>query len=241
MLDDDGEVVTDAEVRANMFNSYFATVFVKDNGLQPKWVFPISTEEVTDVEFSPQQVYAHLSSLPSKTSSGPDGFPAIFLKRLSLVLAQPLAIIYQLSFATSKLPFDWLGANIVPVYKKKGNPNLCSLYRPISLTPYFCKNQESMIYVPLLEHLKPYLHAGQHGFLKGWSTVTQLLECLRDWTSAIDSSKFVDVLYVDISKAFDSVSHPKLIAKLDRYGVRGHLLLWIKAFQADRRQRVVVD
>ncbi|MCP4584377.1 reverse transcriptase domain-containing protein, partial [Pseudoalteromonas sp.] len=89
--------------------------------------------------------------------------------------------------------------------------------------------------------MKPYLHAGQHGFLKGRSTVTQLLECLHDWTSAIDSGQFVDVLYVDISKAFDSVSHPKLIAKLDRYGVRGHLLLWIKAFLADRRQRVVID
>ena len=70
--------------------------------------------------------------------------------------------------------------------------------------------------------------------------MTNLLCCLNDCFVSVDKKCSVDVLYIDIAKAFDSVSHEKLLSKLVKYGVTGNFLLWIKAFLRDRRQRVKI-
>ena len=80
----------------------------------------------------------------------------------------------------------------------------------------------------------------QHGFLKGTSLETAMLESVTDWSISIHCGHSVDVIYIDFQKAFDSVDHEKLIQKLEAYGITGHLLAWIKAFLTDRDQRVNV-
>jgi len=78
----------------------------------------------------------------------------------------------------------------------------------------------------------------QHGFLKNRSTISNLLSSLRIWLSSLNSGKSTDVIYVDFAKAFDSVSHPKLLHKLASYGIRGRLLSWISAWLSGRTQTV---
>jgi len=80
----------------------------------------------------------------------------------------------------------------------------------------------------------------QHGFLNRHSTCSQLLECINDWTLALNCHKNVDVIYVDFRKAFDCVVHTKLIAKLESYGITGRLLFWIKDFLSNRIQAVKI-
>ena len=63
----------------------------------------------------------------------------------------------------------------------------------------------------------------QHGFIKSRSTLTNLLSCLRHWLSSLDSDRSTDVIYIDFAKAFDSVSHPKLLHKLKSYNIIGKL------------------
>ena len=94
----------------------------------------------------------------------------------------------------------------------------------------------------ILNHLleNGLLSQAQHGFITNRSTATNLLSCLNDWYRAVDKRECIDVLYIDIAKAFDSVSHSKLIFKLEKYGVRGKFLSWIRAFLKGRRQRVKV-
>ena len=81
----------------------------------------------------------------------------------------------------------------------------------------------------------------QFGFVKGRSTVLQLLKVLDDWTEAIENGLQTDIIYTDFQKAFDSVAHGRLINKLASYGIKGNLLLWIKSFLTGRRQRVKVN
>ena len=81
----------------------------------------------------------------------------------------------------------------------------------------------------------------QHGFLSKRSTCTQLLESINDWSVALDNKNNVDIVYVDFSRAFDSVVHSKLLCKLASYGIRDDLLRWIHAFLSDRQQCVVVN
>ena len=83
-----------------------------------------------------------------------------------------------------------------------------------------------------------FITCNQHGFVKNKSCTTNLLETLDLITHAISLGQPVDVVYLDFAKAFDTVTHKRLIQKLRAYGVKGKLLNWIKAFLSNRRQRV---
>ncbi len=77
----------------------------------------------------------------------------------------------------------------------------------------------------------------QHGFMKGKSCTTHLLEFLEDISEEIDNGDAVDVIYLDFCKAFDKVPHNRLLVKLRSYGITGKVLSWIKEFLSDRMQR----
>ena len=81
----------------------------------------------------------------------------------------------------------------------------------------------------------------QHGFMKGHSTVTQLLEIVHILTQAIDQSRKADIAFLDFSKTFDSVSHSLLEHKLHHAGIKGALLQWFASYLHDRNQQVVID
>jgi hypothetical protein len=95
----------------------------------------------------------------------------------------------------------------------------------------------------VLQHLEAnnLLSPHQHGFRKNRSTETQLLECFNQFTKAVDTGSCVDVVYLDVSKAFDTVCHNKLFFKLTKYGISGKLLSWIRGFLAHRTQSVNVN
>ena len=80
----------------------------------------------------------------------------------------------------------------------------------------------------------------QHGFLSRYSYCTQLIETIHDWSIAFENKFSVDSAYLDFAKAFNTVSHPKLIFNLESYGISGNLLAWIMAFLTNRLQRVQV-
>ena len=84
------------------------------------------------------------------------------------------------------------------------------------------------------------LNLNQFGYLEGRSTVSQLLSCYNDWCLTRNSSKVSDVIFLDLSKAFDSVPHERLLLKLNRYGIDGQLHLWFKNFLTNWKQRVMV-
>ena len=81
----------------------------------------------------------------------------------------------------------------------------------------------------------------QHGFRSGLSCETQLLETTNNFLSSLDARERVDVAILDFSKAFDTVPHRRLLAKLKHFGIRGDIHSWITQFLQDRTQRVVVD
>ena len=81
----------------------------------------------------------------------------------------------------------------------------------------------------------------QHAFVGKKSTATKLLECINDWTTAIDKNIPIDVLYLDIAKAFDSVPLEKLMLKLEKVGIGGSVFAWMKSFMCDRLHCVRVN
>ena len=126
---------------------------------------------------------------------------------------------------------------------KQGKRQQPGNYRPISLTSVPGKMMEKIIRDAIVQHMEgnDLFSPHQHGFIKGKSCTTQLLEFIEDISSALDDGVDVDVIYIDFKKAFDKVPHQRLLVKLRGYGIQGHILDWVKEFLSDRKQRVVIN
>ena len=111
--------------------------------------------------------------------------------------------------SSGKLPLDWVSANVVPVHKK-GDKHLASNYRPISLTFIFIKVMERIIHQQLVAALEQHnlLDDFQFGFRQKHSIVSLLLEAIHDWAKSLEHHNSAHCVFLDLVKAFDSVSHP---------------------------------
>ena len=139
------------------------------------------------------------------------------------------------------IPIQWLSAIglVVPIHK--GGPTSDPInYRPISLTSACCRVMERMINKEIRNYLLKYnlISHHQHRFIKRRSTCTNLLQCLSDWSLNTQSKRITDVVHFDFKKAFDSVSHDKLLVKIAAYGISGYLYQRIVAFLSNREQAV---
>ena len=100
----------------------------------------------------------------------------------------------------------------------------------MSLLSVASKIFEKCVYKIIIDHLQPLLHDLQHGFMKDRATNTQLL-IVYDYVSKImDDRGQVDIVFLDLAKAFDSVSHLLLIHKLKHFGINGPLLNWFESY-----------
>nr|VZI43866.1 unnamed protein product [Spirometra erinaceieuropaei] len=156
-------------------------------------------------------------------------------------MSKPLALIFQTSLPTGCLPSDWKSATITPLFKG-GSRASANNYRPVSLTSLCCKIMEIIIKKALIQLLEQYhlLSDAQNGFQSGRSCLTNLLFTLERWTKARDEGNVVHANDIDFKKAFDSVSHQRLLHKLRNAGIRRRLPVWIQSFLAGRSQRVQV-
>jgi len=125
--------------KSQLFSEFFSNVFIQDDGKLPVFA-PYRTLSKTKHSvlhfanlISSEFVYDILIRLPNKHSTGPDGIPAYFYKRLAPVLAAPLAKIFRVSLVTCQIPSIWLKAMLFLLFKLKGKPSEISNYRTISL------------------------------------------------------------------------------------------------------------
>ena len=151
-------------------------------------------------------------------------------------------MLFNVSMASGMLTTDWKKSIITPIFKK-GDKSSVNNYRPIALTSIVCKLMESIIKDKLLSYLSnnDLIYSKQYGFLPMKSTNAQLLRYFNDISSHMLNGCQVDSIYLDFSKAFDSIVHNKLLFKLEKYGVTGNLLVWLSFFLADRLQSVKVS
>jgi len=237
----DGVIAFSDLDKAELLNSAFTKSRTIDNDVFPELKTRDPSIVLSSIAFEPLSVKSKLVKLKSRSSPGPDGIPAIFFKSLAHILALPLCLLFRLILQHGCLPDCWKLANVTPIFKK-GPSSTPDNYRPISLTCIICKVFESVIKDQLLAFLESSmtLSRAQHGFLARHSTTSNLLECINDWTARLEKGLNTDVIYVDIARAFDSVSVPKLLYKLSSLGIRDPLLSCIKSFLENRLQRVIV-
>jgi len=156
------------------------------------------------------------------------------LRELENDIAEPLSIIFERSCRTGQLPEDWRKSRVTPVFKK-GKKEDAGNYRPVSLTSILGKMMEQLILEVISKQVeeKKLIRSSQHGFTKGKSCLTNLIAFYDDMTGWVDERTAVDVVYLDFSKAFDTVSHNIFLGK--------QTVRWIENWLNGRTQRVVVS
>jgi len=242
-LREGGILTSDAKEKANILNRQFESVFTCDTEYPAELKLPDGSFPVMrDIEITQPGVLKLLQQLNVHKAPGPDGISPRVLKELSHRVAPMLTMIFKKSYLTGTVPKDWRQAYVTPIYKK-GNKNDASNYRPVSLTCIACKLMEHIITSNLMGHARTHkiLYELQHGFRDRRSCETQLLEFTADITNNMQCGQQTDILIMDFSKAFDKVSHTRLILKLHHYGVQGRTNAWIQAFLGGREQQVVLD
>ena len=186
-----------------------------------------SLQWVKLVTVDPNGVLKLLNTLKIQKASGPDGLSARGLKECSSEIVPILALIYNETLAQGTVPDDWRQANVAPIFKK-GEKYDAANYRPVSLTCIFCQTLEHIIVSNINEHLafESIIADCQHGFRSQRSCKTQLVQFFHELVSNLDRAlnrnhRQTDVIIMDFAKAFDKVSHRRLLYKLDKYGIRG--------------------
>ena len=150
--------------------------------------------------------------------------------------------LFTMFLSLGKLPSEWKEGRISAIYKK-GSLKKAGNYRPISLTSIVCKTMEHCVRNHIVNHMmvNNLFSSQQYGFVKGRSTVLQLLNVMDMWTNAIDKGDSIDTVYLDFTKAFDKVLHNRLMGKLKSIGINTETLHWIKAFLSDRVKQVCIN
>ncbi len=186
------------------------------------------------------EVYATIARFAPKHSAGSGLLSAKLIHEIAHLIADPLAHIINLSFRSGVFPDDLKIAKVFPIFKGGDNSQLLNS-RPISVLTIFSKVFERILYDRLIMFFDKYklLSPCQFGFRKVKSTEQAVMQLFDFVTHNLDNHLSVFSLFVDVSKAFDSVDHTILLHKLECYGVRGNVLKWFTNYLCNRMQYVV--
>jgi len=192
------------------------------------FLFDCTSEEVSKI----------ISELQNGKSSD---IPIIVIKRTSPIISPVLSIHFNHLMKIGKFPEELKIGKITPIYKKE-NEELLENYRPVSTLPVFGKIFEKIIYSRLYSFFvsQNILHEKQFGFRKNHSTSHALNYSIQHIKNSLRGSDRVLGIFIDLSKAFDTIDHTILLQKLESYGVRGHVHTLLKSYLSDRKQYVNV-
>ncbi|PKU43644.1 rna-directed dna polymerase from mobile element jockey- hypothetical protein [Limosa lapponica baueri] len=223
LLNETGAMVSEDAEKVELLNAFFASVFTAQaSPWEPQNLE--ESEKVWTKEALPlvqeDQVKELLPELDTHKSMGPDGMHLRVLRELAEVIAESLSIIFERSWRTGEVPEDWRKASVIPVFKKGKKEDLGN-YRLVSLIFVPGKMMERLVlgFISKRMEEKKAIRSSQHGFTKGKSCLTNLIAFYDGITGWIDERRAVDVVYLDFSKDFDTVSHSIFIDKPRKCGL----------------------
>ena len=242
----DGVTITDKNEIVEKFNEYFVNIgsqlaasiqpsnlhfsnYLKQTYMNSFVLFPTNAMEVINI----------VSALQNKQSFGFDCIPVNIMKSSISYIAEPIAVIINSSLDTGVFPDILKVAKVCPIFKS-GDKSDFQNYRPISVLPSFSKIFEKVVQNRLLSYLHniDILCKNQFGFRKKHSAYMALIDMYDKISLAIDKNESSIGIFIDLSKAFDTLDHNILLKKLEHYGIRGKALDWFKSYLYNRKQCV---
>ena len=202
--------------------------FIRPNNSNSMILTPVTTHECET-----------LIKNVKNTKSSTNEIPIILIKEISAKIAPCLCEIINLSFLTGVFPDCLKCATIIPIFKI-GNRCEVKNYRPISLLPVFAKIMEKCLFTRLSNYFQENLVLSpcQFGFSPGYSTESAATKITEYLYTGLNARKYSLTVLIDFRKAFDTVDHSILLAKLEAYGVTGPALRILENYLCNRSQVV---
>jgi len=234
----------------NEFNKYFTEIGSKlannietpRNGSFKDYLISKQTVSFEFKPVSPEDIIKIIDELKPKTSSGLDKISNRFLKYVKKELSSTLSKLINISLAQCTFPDQLKIAKITPIFKSK-NQYLLENYRPISILPGISKIFEKVMYNQITDHFNDnnLFYLSQYGFRKGHNTEYATVELINRITSEMDENKSPLNIYLDMSKAFDTIDHVILLEKLEHYGMKNKSLKLLRSYMTNRLQYVELN
>lgn len=188
------------------------------------------------------EIIKTISDLKANSAPGPDKLKPDFFKRNTLALSGPLVRLVNLTFESGIFPQKLKEAVICPIFKT-GDRSDINCYRPISLLNTLSKIFEKCMKTRLVSFLEKnkIISPNQYGFRSSLSTNDALHRVITEITEKINSDEKILAVFLDLKKAFDTVSHKILLSRLYAYGIRGVVLDLFRSYLSNRTQCVRVN
>jgi len=238
---------SDPKTIADNFNLYFTsigpklanTIAAPENITFKDYLLHPIQNSFSFKEIDSKQIIEIIDKLKPKSSCGSDRLSNKLLKHIKNEIAKPLALIINQSLHTGIFPEMLKEAKVLPLFKKKEN-YLFDNYRPISLLPSMSKVLEKVMHKQLFEHFDNLnlLYKSQYGFRSKHSTELAAIELVDRIVTQMDKNEIPINIYLDLSKAFDTLDHEILLYKLQHYGVSGNSLELFRNYLHGRKQYV---
>ena len=237
---DDNEGKNSQEI-CNLFTTFFqetySTFSDNDRDFEYFSYIPEFTDDFGVTHIFTEEICSGLKNLDASKGSGPDGTPPLFLKNLSMELTTPLFFLFNMSLESGEFPREWKKSFLIPIYKSGKKSDILN-YRGIAIISTIPKLFELIINKNIFNQMKSKITDTQHGFFKGRSTTTNLLEFINYSFNAMDKGNHIETLYTDFSKAFDKLDIHMLIFKLGKMGFDTRTLNWIQSYLTEGQQIV---
>ena len=189
-----------------------------------------------------EQVSSIINQMKPKTSCGDDNISMKLLKSINKSVSSSICVMINQSLTTGIYPEKFKIAKVMPLMKK---PNVLEVgnYRPISLLNSISKVLEKAVFNQLMEYFETnkLLYSSQYGYRKFHSTESACLELTDSIAHQLDEGNTPFCLFLDLSKAFDTLDHSILLNKLSHYGVPNANLKWFDNYLSNRKQYVEID
>jgi hypothetical protein len=234
----------------NHFNKYFTeigpnlanAINLPDNQSFKDYLIPIETPAFEFKSVTPNDIIMVIDDLKSKISSGQDRISNRLMKHIKVELSIPISNLINQSIKTGVFPNQLKIAKIIPIFKSK-NEHVLSNYRPISILPSISKIFEKIMYNQVYNHFNEnnLFYPNQYGFRKGHNTEHAVIELIDRIIFEMEKNRTPLNIYLDMTKAFDTLDHEILLRKLEHYGIRNKSLELFSSYMTNRYQYVVLN
>jgi len=241
--------ITDPVEIANTFLTHFSTVgtnLANKIKLTEKRAEDYLQNSISQSLFlnptDPIEIGKIIDDLKNKNSCGVDGISNNILKIMKNEIIKPLSTLINKSFIEGKFPDELKVTKVIPIYKAKSKDNVNN-YRPISLLSSISKIYEKVMFIRIYNYFDKHniFHASQYGFRPKHSTIDAITDFVNKACNAIENNETGLGVFLDLSKAFDTIDHNILLHKLNYYGIRGRALDWFRNYLSHRQLITTVN